>query len=156
MSSLSQFTGGRKIASIVNAFSSGNNSRTLMATFGGGTVAKGYTSGALTANTLATILSVTGRGSINFASAYSADATTRTIRLKITIDGVSVFDATTNSISTNATGLVGIGGVIDSSTNYTMPIFQPVRFYSSCLVQIASSLSETNKITTDINYETDA
>ena len=155
MSSLSQFTGGRRIASIVNAFSSGGLSKAFPANTS--TAAKTYTSGALTANALATILTIpSGRGSVNFAAAYSTDTTSRTIRLKITVDGVSIFDATTDAITTTATGLVGIGALVDSATSYTLPLFQPVRFYSSCLIQIASSLGETNKITTAINYETDA
>ena len=154
MSALSQFTGGRKIASIVNAFSSGGvQSSTIAANIDQG---KSYTSGALTANTLATILSVTGRGSVNLALVTANDTTSRTVRLKITIDGVSIFDATSNAIVTTNRGIVGIGTLQATSTSYTAMAFQPVRFSSSCLIQIASSLSETDKLTTLINYETDA
>lgn len=155
MSSLSQFTGGRNnVASIVNSFSSGTPTpRALDVGVGGfNSGASNLTSGALTAATLATVLSVTGRGTLNFCAAKSGDTTSRTIRLKVTIDGRSIFDSTTSAITVTGHGLIAVGNIASSATPSSV-IFQPIPFSTSCLVQIASSLSETDKITTVVNYE---
>ena len=156
MSTVSQFSGGRKIAAITNFCSAGgvavavpNGSGSLSPA---GINGKRALSGALTAATLATALSITGRGALNFAAVGTEDTTARTVRLKVTIDGVSIFDATSSSVTAANQGLIGVGAIYVGSTG----TLQPVRFYTSCLVQIASSLTETDKISSVVNYEVDA
>ena len=151
MSSLSQFTGGRKVAAIVNAFSSGGAALPIFARDG----VKSLASGPLSAGALATVLSITGRGSANVIGAYAVDSTSRTIRLKVTVDGSVIFDATTGVINTSLYGLMAIGFSGNSGGSPSLPLFQPIPFRSSLLVEIASSLPETNKIETAFNYEVD-
>lgn len=154
MSSLSQFTGGRnQVASIVNRWSSGTPAGDNLDTGASG-INKGVanlTSGALTAATLATVLNISGRGTLNFCAAKSVDATSRTIRLQVTIDGRVIFNTTTAAIAAVGSGLIAVGNITTSSDQTAL--FQPISFNTSCLVQIASSLNETDKITTMVNYE---
>ena len=98
-------------------------------------------SGALTANTLSTALSVTGSGSLNFICVAAEDTTSRTVRIKITLDGTAVFDSTSNAFTASSYGVIAVG-VYTSS----MIAIDDIPFNSSCLIQIASSLSETDKI----------
>lgn len=139
MSTLSQFSGGAPTTSIVNAYSSGGvspsstNINASPATNG----AKEVLSGALTANTLATVLSVSGGGVCNWLSAYSMDTTTRTVRVRVVADGVAVFDATSNAVSLASRGIPVVG--VFSNTG-------EIRFNSSLVVQVASSLTETDKV----------
>jgi hypothetical protein len=152
MSTLSQFAGGNLPPKVlVNAQSAGGGSA---GSFIAGIVAgnngnaKYFASGALTANTLATLLSVTGGGVVELLGAYCADATSRTIRVKIVIDGITAFDATSAAIAAGNQGIMCIG----SGGTTIVPSFVP--FKSSLLVQVASSLSETDKIFTGIRYWT--
>ena len=145
MSNLSQFIGGsRPPKTIVNGCSSGalssaptNSTKTML-------------SGALTAGTLKTLLSITGAGEINYLALLKTDATNRTIRLKVTIDGVEVFDATSGADATAYLGLVAIGSLISSA----YPQLGGVVFNVSLLVEVASSLTETDKLTLATIYET--
>lgn len=147
MSTLTQLIGGSNgpVTSIVNRASDGGNSTTAAANTVSG---KGILSGALTAATLATAVSVTGRGRLNFVSAAANDTTARTIRIKITVDGVSIFDATSASVSASNAGIVAVGAMTTSG-----PTHQPIDFNESLLIQVASSLTETDKITVYVNYE---
>ncbi len=151
MSNLAQFVGGNgPVTSLVNYYSGGGVSQTGL-TAGTLNNTKETLSGALTAATLATVNSITGRGRLNSLTAYAKDATARTVRCQLIIDGVTVFDATTNSVSAGGAGLVVLG-IMDTSA--VTQVFQPIDFYTSCVVRIASSLTETDKIATGINYET--
>lgn len=99
-------------------------------------------SGALTANVLATALSLTGRGVVSFAAAAAVDATSRTHRIKITVDGVVVFDpgASAAAAAANA-GCIAIGSLV--TNNIVIP--DNVPFNVSFLMEYASSITETNK-----------
>jgi hypothetical protein len=108
------------------------------------------TSGALTSNTLATVLSVSGRGKLNFLTAYTNDVTSRTLRLKITVDGNVISDKTSSTISASNSGLVPVG--VWNATS-AVAMFQPIKFYQSLLIEWASSLNETGKFTAGVNYE---
>lgn len=113
-------------------------------------------SGATTAATLKTILSVTGAGCLNFVSAQSRDATSRTIRVKVTIDGVAVADMISSAITATNTGIIAIGGLASyfDGVNY-IPSVVPgkLAFNTSLLVQVASSLGETDKIMFNLAHE---
>ena len=100
-------------------------------------------SGATTANTLKTALSNTGRGRLLLLGAYCTDATSRTIRIKVTLDGVAVIDATSAAISSGNSGVLVLGQMVAS----TYAIGHPIDYQSSLLVEFASSVaSETDKI----------
>ena len=140
MSTLSQFTGGGATTSIVNAHSSGGTSATNVLASGSGG-AREVLSGALTANTLATVLTVTGPGRCPQLSAYAKNTTARTIRLVVEVDGVTAFDATSASISVANTGIFAAAG---GSNPFTPG--EPIVFTSSLVVRVASSLSETDAV----------
>lgn len=139
MSTLSQFGGNSPTTSIVNFYSSGGVKSASDISADSGNSMKEVLSGALTANTLSTILSATGGGEILALKAYAKDTTSRTVRLKVTIDGTSVFDATSSAITNTGVGIIAVGDEAGS-------IGGGARFNSSLTVEIASSLSETDKV----------
>ena len=144
MSTLTQFAGGGATTSVVNYYSSGSvQSPSNIA--GHSTInAKAVVSGGLTANVLAELLSVTGAGEVPWLCAFTNDTTSRTVRIKVTVDGVSVFDATSSAITTSGIGTVVVGH--SPSTNYHTQAPAPLRFNQSLLVEVASSLGETGKV----------
>lgn len=109
-------------------------------------------SGALTAGVLKTALQVSGRGRLNMLGIYTGDVTSRTLRMRATLDGNVIFDGTSAAIAANSSGLLIVGhGSYTGS--FAITGFQPLDFERSCLVEIASSLTETNKSTVFYNYE---
>lgn len=150
MSTSSQFSGGVKTPKvIVNKYSVAGVTPVV---FNGVSSAKQVLSGALTANTLATALSITGAGELNIVGVAAVDATSRTLRLKVTLDGTSAFDCTSASNAIADRAIVAIGTVAAGSTIPWVP--QKVQFKSSCLVEIASSLTETDKLYIWLQYAT--
>lgn len=151
MSNLAQFMGGaRPPSSIINEFAAGSVSTTgapLAAAPG-----KQILSGSLSAATLSTVLSITGAGILMWAALRTMDATSRTVRAKVTIDGVVVFDATSNAIAQSGDGIVIVGGILQASGN-TPAEYAQVAFNVSLLIQIASSLTETDKIALKTAYQ---
>lgn len=140
MSSIFQFMGGaRATKSIVNYFSSSGWTPVQAQVPGG----RSISSGALTAGTLKTLLSVAGAGVLNGAALTTIDSAARTIRLRVTVDGTVVFDSTSASSSATSAGcLVGAG-----TTTSGQPIAgSPIRFMTSLVVEVASSLTETDKL----------
>lgn len=114
-------------------------------------------SGAMTGNALKTLLSVTGAGALNFVGIFANDATSRTMRVKVTIDGVVVVDpGMSPSINVAGLGIVPVGalaGYYDGTYNRASAIPAKLSFNTSLLVQYASSLSETDKIYTFVAHE---
>lgn len=107
-------------------------------------------SGAMTANTLKTVISVTGSGMVNNLAFSSVDATARTLRVKITVDGQVAWDATTASMSTADRGIIVCGG-------YPVTPFQSGDYFvfsTSLVVELASSLTETDKFNVYAKYQT--
>lgn len=104
-------------------------------------------SGALTANTLATLLSLTGAGVVNFLAFADTDGgvATRTMRAQVVIDGVTVWDYTSASLvsPTSGEGVLIIGGVYAE---------EQIPFNSSFVVKVASSLTETDQQTLYYKY----
>lgn len=150
MSVLSQFGGGVPVTkAIVNRLSDNGWTNALRIDISGVQNKYGL-SGAMTANTLKQILSVTGRGCINWLGFWTADATSRTVRAKITIDGVVVLDSTSAAISTVLAGGIYIG----EQYNGYVGEFDPTYFNQSLLIEMASSLTETDKLAIAYRYKT--
>lgn len=131
-------SGGASVAttSIVNYFSSGGTQAPT--SFPAQSGIKSTLSGALTADTLKTMLNITGSaGSMYVLGLVANDATSRALRLKVTIDGNATpsFDANGGAATTNN----GISAAVLSGP--------PIKWKTSCLVEIASSLTETDKLT---------
>ena len=99
-------------------------------------------SGALTANTLATVLSLTGPGEVPLLTSYTKDATVRTVRTVVIVDGVTVFDFTSASIGVANRGAIVAGQVAGGDVTQG----NPIRFSVSLVVQQASNLTETDKL----------
>ena len=116
--------------------------------------AKSVLTGALTANTLATVLSLSGKGAIDFLACQSWDATSRTHRMKVTLDGVVIFDATSGAVASYAKYLPVIGSLVNlSASAQSMSVVpQPLMFNTSLLVEYASSITETAKTYLSYNY----
>lgn len=138
---------------LINGYSSGSPSgNTIVA--GPNTNGSQLTtlSGALSAGVLATMLTVTGPGVISFLAVSTVDATARTLRLQLTLDGVVAFDNTTASMSSANIGMVAVGTLAANSTaqNYA----QEVPFAASCIIKVASNLTETDKVYWHIAYRT--
>lgn len=146
MSYLSQYFGGqRATAAIVNAHSSGSPAGLTLNT---SQLAKAVLSGALTANTLATVVSITGQGWVPVCAVQQEDTTSRTLRLQVIVDGVTAFDATSAASTTANRAIVAAGSHIQTSAgNYQLADGHPgIRFFASCVIKIASSLTETDKL----------
>lgn len=103
------------------------------------------TSGTVVANTLTTVLSLSGRGVVSFFALGNLDTTGRTHRAKITLDGVVIYDATSASVTALSSWVVPIGSVVPSATLSSAVIPDTLQFNSSLLIEYASSLSETAK-----------
>ena len=151
MSNSLDFSGGgsRPPKVIINAYST--NGFTPLSGAGSAYGVKPVLSGALTANVLKTVLSVSGQGILNFLSFYSVNVTSRTLRCKLTVDSVVVFDSTST-----ATTIANAGGVV-VGTFFTAPsaaILDQVNFNSSILVEIASGLTETDFMGISYSYKT--
>ena len=144
MSTYSQFTGGAPTTSIVNFYSSGGVSSGSALSSGTASNSRSVLSGALTANALKTLLTVTGGGEVPLLFVSTQDATSRTLRVRVTVDGAVVFDATSSAIAASNQGTVVMGQPV--STSYLAAVSPGIRFNSSLVVEAASSLSETDKV----------
>lgn len=145
-------TGSGPIATIVNYFSGGGVAFTAASlAASAANNCKELLSGAVTANTLVTVLNLSGRGRLNTVTVYTKDVTARTVRCQVVIDGATIFDATSSSVSSLGAGMVAVGIVEGSSSTQ---VFQGIDFNTSCVVKITQSLSETDKIAAGVNYET--
>lgn len=156
MSVLSQFSGSgqRPPKVLVNKYADSGFVCARVDLSTNGANAKQVYSGAMTAATLKTILSVTGAGSIDYLSVRGMDITSRTLRMKITIDGVVVLDSTsaaTADASSNGAVYIGVG---DGSGATWPAAYEPTLFNASLLVEVASSLSETDKFLIGYKYRT--
>lgn len=145
MSTLSQFGGKSRVTALISAF--GWNSATNLSTLW---PAISTNSGACTANVWKTILSVSGGGSrLNALMMKFNDSTARNGRVRVTVDGVVVFDATVANASSSIH--VAVGQIVGGTTSSLM--FQPVDALSSLLIEYQANLTETDKATLTYNYE---
>lgn len=102
--------------------------------------AKAILSGELTANTYKLLVSVTGDGILNMCIARTLDDTSKTIGLKVVCDTSTAFDAVTDTLCYIGQGIVAVGD------GY------PVTFKNTLAIYVKSSLSETDKVALDVQY----
>lgn len=156
MSVLSQFVGSNlppKV--IVNATSSsGYSTQGRIDAKGASANVRQVGSGALTAATLATVLSVTGAGVIEWLGMWQADATSRTMRMQVTMDGTIAYDSTSAASATALSGAIVIGGGGDNGAGVSTAVTSLVQFKQSLVIKVASSLTETNLIVIGYKYWT--
>lgn len=124
------------VASIINAFSAGGVSTSSLAAGSGALAVTAASAYSATPGTLQSVISHTGRGRLNALNIYATNVTPRTLRLKLTIDGTVVFDATSNSVSASGSGMFVVG-VLTTST----VIYQPIDYQESLLIEVASSVA---------------
>lgn len=148
MLKLSQFTaGGRKPTGLLNGSS-------VLGPIQTGSIApldstisncKTVTTPAVVAGVLTTILSLSGRGCISFLACSSVNSSARTHRLKVTLDSVVIFDATSIPIGSTTQYCPAIGSLTQTSNSPVAMGVVPrdLDFNESLLVEYASSLSET-------------
>lgn len=109
-------------------------------------------SGGTTANTLKQLLSISGSGvTMSQLSFRVADATSRTMRVKITVDGIVAFDYTSASITTSGGGCC-LAGTARISPSAPVMLIPPIKAKSTLLIEYASSLTETDKIIAEYVY----
>jgi len=113
-------------------------------------------SGALTANTLKTLFNLTSlAGRVPKLAIKTNDASARTIRVVITVDGSAVYDITSASTSANNVGACFAGKARTETSGYLGG--QPdIVFTTSCKVEYASNNSETDKFTLYHIYNTES
>lgn len=145
MTSRSQLGGQSRVVSLPCGFSAGS----------AGIAIRGpkitTTSGETTAGTLKTLLNITGsKARLNALVVTAADATSRNIRVVITVDGSVVFDNTASAV-TDTNGRLVVGYVIP--TGAVSVGYQPVDANTSLKIEFSSSLSETDKLSFECNYE---
>ena len=142
----------RATTSIINSQSTSPCSAVTVQLYG--SIIKSTTSGALTAGVLSTILSISGSaGEMPILSVKAADATSRTQRIVVTCDGVVAFDSTHTASAVTGNGIVVVGQTNAASLNIPL---NTIKWRSTLLVQIASSISETDKSIVDYIYALEA
>lgn len=105
-------------------------------------------SGALTAATYKDVLTLTAPGVIKFAGIRTEDATSRTITIKLTIDGaVALEQSLTTAISLR--GIYAIGQMASVSTGLTIERIP----FNTLTVSLKSSLTETDKLSAFYTYD---
>jgi hypothetical protein len=112
-------------------------------------------SGALTADTYKEVLSVIGAGVIDICAVVMLNTTSRTLGLKLTIDGVDAFSAISAATTVASDGLLAVGVLyIGATATYGSVVPQSRVFNTSLSVSIRSSISETDKIAALVDYYT--
>lgn len=141
---------GRTPAAIVNGYSSGG-------VLSGGTtgafnpIAQKILSGALTAGVAKPLLSIAGAGLLELCGSAAQDATVRAVTLIVIADGVTMFYSSTPAVAQSDKGIWAVGGMGTGGTPF--PVGQlPIPFASSLVVQLISSLTETDKNAIHVIY----
>ena len=115
---------------------------TAVTSLGVNSCARNSLSGALTANTLVDLINESGSaGYLSQLSIYCIDATSRTLRIVVTVDGTDIYDITSAAISASQSGAV-LAGNHTPGNNSALP---PIYYTNSIRVQYASSVTETDK-----------
>lgn len=103
-------------------------------------------SGALTATVYKELVSLATSGILRLCGVKVADTTSRTIGLKVVIDGVTVFDETSPAITLNNSGILAVGHTTGGGGGNST-VFESFKFNKTLSLQIKSSLTETDKVT---------
>jgi len=112
--------------------------------------------GALTAGVLSSaLLSISGTaGALSDCAMHTVDATSRTLRMQIVADGVTVFDAISAATTTAGAGIWAASGGQASTAQPVVSL--PIVFNSTLTVKVASSVTETDKTKLSYAYTTRA
>lgn len=110
--------------------------------------------GALTSNTYKTVVSVSGRGLLNFAGFVSLSSGIYSFGFRLTYDGIVIERTGVPNNDFTSKGLPVIGGVIQDLTNTTVSglRFDPLPFNSGFTIEVKSTQAVTDGIGVITNY----
>lgn len=130
----------RKVTGLLN----GGESTLVYANTGAAANCASVSVGTLSAGVLKKVLSISGKGRINFLMALENGGSYNN-QVKVTLDGVEIFNKT-SSVSGNY-GIIAVGYGIGSATSGDfLAMHQPIQFESSLLVEIASSSASSSQV----------
>ena len=130
----------RKVSGLLN----GGASTLVYANTGAAANCASVSVGTLSAGVLKKVLSISGKGRINFLMALEIGVGPYNNQVKVTLDGTVIFDKTV-SISQNY-GVIAVGyGAGAVATGDFLAMHQPIQFESSLLVEIASSSASSSQ-----------
>jgi hypothetical protein len=155
MSNIQTFFGPPAVTAIVGGNSTTATDSPIISTnsaFAGANNLRRDLAGALTANTWKAIVNVTGPGYVNFAAAIVMAAASQTLGVRVTLDGVVVGNRSVPNMAANGRAVVLIGAVDSSNTSTTAVTMQSLRFNKSLLIELQSSLTETDSMAIIHNY----
>ena len=129
----------RKVTGLLN----GGASTLVYANTGAAANCASVSVGTLSAGVLKKVLSISGKGQVNFLMALENAAGPYNNQIKVTLDGTVIFDKTV-SISQNY-GVIAVGYGAGAGTAEFLAMHQPIQFESSLLVEIASSSASSSQ-----------
>ena len=129
----------RKVSGLLN----GGASTLVYANTGAAANCASVSVGTLSAGVLKKVLSISGKGQVNFLMALENAAGPYNNQIKVTLDGTAIFDKTV-SISQNY-GVIAVGYGAGAGTAEFLAMHQPIQFESSLLVEIASSSASSSQ-----------
>ena len=131
----------RKVSGLLN----GGASTLVYASTGAAANCASVSVGTLSAGVLKKVLSISGKGQVNFLMALENGPGSYNNQIKVTLDGTVIFDKTV-SISQNY-GVIAVGyGAGAVATGDFLAMHQPIQFESSLLVEIASSSASSSQV----------
>ena len=131
----------RKVTGLLN----GGASTLVYANTGAAANCASVSVGTLSAGVLKKVLSISGKGRINFLMALENGVGPYNNQVKVTLDGTVIFDKTV-SISTNY-GVIAVGyGAGAVASGDFLAMHQPIQFESSLLVEVASSSASSSQV----------
>jgi hypothetical protein len=147
MSGMSRRTGPITPRVIVNRESVGGQMLNNFAPMGAAvflyTPAKVINSGAMAANTFTPILNIAGGGVLSFLRVMVNDPTTRNLSVRVTLDGVVVFYATSAPCSTSNNYMEIVGSTFLGQSSVPCLSLDAIPFSKSMLVEVASNIAES-------------
>ena len=130
----------RKVSGLLN----GGASTLVYASTGAAANCASVSVGTLSAGVLKKVLSISGKGQVNFLMALENGVGPYNNQVKVTLDGTVIFDKTV-SISQNY-GVIAVGYGAGAGTAEFLAMHQPIQFESSLLVEIASSSASSSQV----------
>ena len=89
---------------------------------------------------------------VSLCGATAMDATSRTVSLKVVIDGVTIFDAASKAGTQNSDNpIIAIG--LNNSSEGSVAL-EPIVFNSSLSISVKSNIEETDKVRLSYVYRT--
>jgi len=140
---------------VSNVYSSGGGVTLTNAMTSNSAGAKQYLHTPVSIDTLVSVVSATGSsGVINVLSLEKRNTAAYSARIKVTVDGVVVFDATTTSASTARLHLCVAGHEYGSgSTPSRQPNNDPIYFNNSFNVEVSADATGTEYVAVYCNYQ---